>query len=241
MQAAVAIAAAPRAAAPEPFGPVCFELGRRLARAPRPVPPLRLADDCADALAELLPLLLCGEESAALAFGRGGANAALATAARDELERIRREEVVHGLLLQRLQTALPKAALEEPLLARMRRFFITLADPDPGRYFARIAGLDSAVCMLLGALRRKRSPLSADRTLAATFARIHRDEAGHVDAARRFALAYAPATLAIGIATETRRRLVKLLRERGAAFERLGVDADDLFARLGTVSRGIFR
>jgi len=223
------------------FGPVCFELGRHAARAPRRVPPLRLTDDGATALADLLPLLLCGEESAALAFGAGGARDALAAAARAGLERIRREEVVHGMLLQRLQTALPPAPLEAPLLTRMRRFFITLADPDPGRYFARIAGLDSAVCMLLGALRRKHSPLMADPTVAATFARIHRDEGGHVDAARRIALEYAPATRAMDAATEARRRLVSLLRARGDAFEALGVDADELFVRLGTVSRGIFR
>jgi hypothetical protein len=240
MQAA-ALAAAPAVDAPAPFGPVCFDLGRHAARAPRPVPQLRLTDACAAALAQLLPLLLCGEESAALAFGAGGSRATLAAAARVELERIRREEVVHGLLLQRLQTGLPPAPLEVPLRARMRRFFITLADPEPGRYFAKIAGLDSAVCVLLGALRSKRSPLVADPTVAATFARIHRDEASHVEAARRMTLAYAPATLATDVAAETRERLVKLLRERGAAFDQLGVDADRLFMRLATVSAGIFR
>jgi hypothetical protein len=200
-----------------------------------------LTDSCAGALAELLPLLLCGEESAALAFGAGGTRAALTPAASAELERIRREEVVHGLLLQRLQTGLPPAPLDAPLRSRMRRFFVTLADPRPGRYFARIAGLDSAVCLLLGALRSQRSPLVADPTIAAAFARIHRDEASHVDAARRIALAYAPAALALDVATETRVRLVKLLRERGAVFDKLGVDADRLLARLGTVSAGVFR
>jgi hypothetical protein len=239
MQSA-ALVGARAVVAPAPFGPVCFDLGRHAARAPRPVPQLRLTDGSAAALAELLPLLLCGEESAALAFGAGGARAALAAAARAELERIRREEVVHGLLLQRLQTGLPSAPLEAPLRARMRRFFVTLADAAPGRYFAKIAGLDSAVCLLLGALRSNRSPLMADPIVAATFARIHRDEGSHVEAARRIALAYAPARLATDVATETRGRLVKLLRERGAAFDKLGVDADRLFARLGVVSPGIF-
>ena len=239
MQAAGAIAAVRAFNAPAPFGPVCFDVGRHAARAPRPVPALRLAERSAAALAELLPLLLCGEESAALAFG-GGARDALAAPARAELERIRREEVVHGLLLQRLQTGLPPAVLEPRLLSRMRRFFVTLADTDPGRYFARIAGLDSAVCLLLGALRGKGSPLGAEPTIAATLARIHRDEAGHVDAARRIALEHAPATHALEVATVTRRRLVALLHERGAAFETLGVDADRLFTRLGTVARGVF-
>jgi hypothetical protein len=221
--------------------PVCFDLGRGPMRTPRLAGPLALRDRCAAALAELVPLLLCGEESAALAFGGGRARDVLAVAARVELERIRREEVVHGLLLQRLQTGLPRASLEPSLRARMRRFFVTLADAEPGRYFARIAGLDSAVCMLLGALRGRRSPLGADATLARTLARIHRDEAGHVDAARRIALAYAPAAIATEIATETRQRLVDLLCERGAALEALGVDADALFARLRVVSAGIFR
>lgn len=223
---------------PPPAG-VCFDRAARW-RSPQQLPPLRLTDRCAAALAELLPVLLCGEESAALAFGGGVAPAALAPAARAGLARIRREEIVHGLLLQRLRLALPVVELEPRLLARMRRFFIRLADRDPGRYFARIAGLDSAVCLLIGALRGRRALLGADPAVVATFARIHHDEAGHVDTARRIALGCVPARSAIDVATETRRRLVALLWERGAAFEQLGIDADALFARVGNVSRGIF-
>lgn len=222
-----------------PAGPVCFE-GAGQARACSRVPPLRLADRSADALAELLPLLLCGEESAALAFGSAATRISLLPTARAELDRIGREEAVHGRLLQRLRAALPVARPEARLLARMRRFLVTLADADAGRYFSRIAGLDSAVCIVLAALRGRRSPLAAEATVAAAFARIHRDEAGHVDAARRIALAQAPAALALDAATQTRRQLVELLRERGAAFEQLGVDADALFARLAQVSRGVF-
>jgi uncharacterized membrane protein YgdD (TMEM256/DUF423 family) len=135
---------------------------------------------------------------------------------------------------------LPPAPLEFRLHTRMRRFFVTLADPEPGRYFARIAGLDSAVCIVLGALRARRSPLAGEATVAGTLARIHRDEARHVDTARRLALAHVPARLATDVATETRRRLVPLLRERGAALEELGLDAERLFGRLGNVSAGIF-
>jgi demethoxyubiquinone hydroxylase (CLK1/Coq7/Cat5 family) len=235
-----ALAAAREIVASASFGPVCFALGRPTVRAPLAVPELRLADKSAAALAELVPLLLCGEESAALAFGGRGTRAALGVAAGATLERIRREEVVHGLLLQRLQAALPPAPLEAALRTRMRRFFVTLAGPQPGRYFARIAGLDSAVCVLLGALRRKGSPLMADATVAAALARIHRDEGTHVDAARRIALEYVSPVTALDDATETRCRLVPLLRERAAAFDALGVDPDRLFARLATVSAGIF-
>jgi hypothetical protein len=240
MRKAAPFAATPAYVERGPQDPACFALGRRTVRAPRLASPLRLPDDAAVALAHLLPLLLCGEESAALAFGADDVRHALGPAARAELDRIRREEVVHGLLLQRLQTGLPTASLEISLRARMRRFFITLVDADPGRYFARIAGLDSAVCMLLGALRGRRSPLGVDARVALSFARIHREEATHVDAARRIALAYAPVARARDVAAETRARLVTLLRERGAAFETLGVDADRLFVRLGAVSRGIF-
>jgi len=240
MQAAAALAVARAPVVRAPTGPACFAFGRRVARAPRPVSGVRLTDGAAEALAELLPLLLCGEESAVLAFGARAARDSLDAAACARLERIRREEVVHGLLLQRLQTALPATVLEPSLRTRMRRFFIMLTDRDPGRYFARIAGLDSAVCIVLGALRGRRSPLGGDAAVAATFARIHRDEARHVDAARGIALAYAPASRGLDAAVETRRHLVELLRARGGAFERLGVDADLLFERLGTVSRGIF-
>lgn len=228
-------------AARSPLGPVCFDRGER-ALVPAGVPPLSLPDRSAAALAELLPLLLCGEESAALAFDGAAAGAASSPAVRAVLDRIRREEMVHGWLLQRLRAALPASPPDARLLARMRRFLVTLADADadPGRYFARIAGLDSAVCIVLAALRGRRSPLASDAAVATTFARIHHDEAGHVDAARRIALGHGPARLARDAATQTRRHLVELLRERGDAFERLGVDADALFARLGVVSRGVF-
>jgi hypothetical protein len=241
MRTAAAFAAAPAFTASAPQGPACFALrGGHALRAPCPAPALRLADGAEAALAELLPLLLCGEESAVLAFGASDVRHSLDSAARNELEKIRCEEVVHGLLLQRLQAGLPPASLDAGLRARMRRFFITLADADPGRYFARIAGLDSAVCVLLGALRGRRSALAGAPTVAATFACIHRDEAGHVRAARGIALAFATPARARDVATETRARLVTLLAERGAAFETLGIDADRLFLRLGEVSRGIF-
>ena len=53
--------------------------------------------------------------------------------------------------------------------------------------FARIAALDSGVCVSLDALRSRGLPLAADANVHAMLSQIHRDEAMHVMASRCYA------------------------------------------------------
>jgi hypothetical protein len=219
--------------------PVCFagHNGHELAH---DVAGLRLNARDSEALAELLPVLICGEESAGLVFARLSQASDLALA-HDELSRIEREEFEHARLLSQVRLALPKARTDAALARAAKLFFMRMSEHELGRHFARIAALDSGVCVLLGALRRRTTPTAAEPVLNPMFARIHRDEARHVLVTRRYARALAGSQRAEAIAHDTRRRLVELLTHRAAALEQLlCIDADKLFARLRNPPRGLF-
>jgi hypothetical protein len=222
--------------------PVCFGRRQRFARHDGGHLRVRLRVAHADALAELLPVLLCGEESAALAMdhlaGSGDAqdemSAALARIALDELE--------HQALLQRVRAALPTPHDDPGLHAAMRRFFMRLASRDPATHCARIAAVDSAVCLLLGELRRRHGPIASEPRLDAIVARIHRDEARHVAVTSRYAAELRRAHGADDAdAVEARHGLTRLLERRAVAMDDLGVDPDRLFKRLHAIPRVLHR
>ena len=86
---------------PSLAAPVCF--GRRqFAGHDGTRPYLRLSPAHAEALAEVLPVLLCGEESAALAMDQIAGSGDLQHEMRAALERIALDELAHQTLLQRL-------------------------------------------------------------------------------------------------------------------------------------------
>jgi len=202
--------------------------------------PLRLSTRHSEALAELLPALICGEESAGLVFARLSREPHLSSA-HDELARIEREECDHACLLSQVRAALPTPRMDKALARAARAFFIRMSEPEVGRHFARIAALDSGVCILLGALRHRSTPIAAEPTLSRLFARIHRDEARHVLVARGYARTLAGSQSAHAIALDTRQQLVDLLMHRAAALEvLLCIDVDKLFARLRNPSPGFF-
>ena len=193
----------------------------------------------ADALAGLLPVLLCGEESAALAMDRISRSVGGERAMRDALARIARDELEHQALLQRIRAVLPEPPHDPELSAAMRRFFMQLASRDPAIHCARIAAVDSAVCLLLGALRARRGPVAMEPTLNSVVARIHRDEARHVAVTSRYAAQLAGSQGATDVAVEARYKLTRLLERRAAAMEGLGLDRDELFERLRSVPRAL--
>src|SRR5262249_21534573 len=91
---------------PSLAGPVCF--GRRQFASHEGEPPrLRLRPAHAEALAELLPVLLCGEESAALAFDQIAGSGDLQREMRAALARIPLHALEHQPLLHPLPPALP--------------------------------------------------------------------------------------------------------------------------------------
>lgn len=218
---------------------VCFRLAEPTPTASLPQP-LRLAGAHAGALAELLPIFACGEESAAIAFA-ALAGSPIEDAARRGLMHIAGEELVHEGLLRRLRGALPEPTPDRELRRALVHFYHGIARTDAGLHLAAIASLDSAVCLILSALLRRGSTLAQDFMVATIFRRIHRDEAKHVRISRRIAAELVRKDRRGAVAESIRADLVAVLARRGAAFERLGVDAERLFARLGRVPDGLIQ
>jgi hypothetical protein len=121
----------------------------------------------------------------------------------------------------------------------VRHFYFAMRESDLGSHLGRIAALDSAVCVILGALRHSRCALAADADLRQLFRRIHFDEAGHSRTASFFARVLGAPDLH-RLALDTRERLVRLLALRAGAFDQLGVCPDRLFRRLLQVPRRLF-
>src|SRR5258708_21148999 len=209
---------------------ICFRLADAAPAAPPPGP-LRVGDAQAEALAELLQVFACGEESASLAFARLG-GAPLEDAARCGLARIAEEELVHERLLRGLRSALPAPARDKELRRALLRFYHGIAQDDIGLHLASIASLDSAACLILSALLQRASILRQEPAVAAIFRRIHRDEAGHVRLSRRIAAALVPTPVFTPVPERTRLGLVGALQRRGPAFQRLVIYAERVFVRV---------
>ncbi len=174
------------------------------------------------ALGRLLPSLLCGEESS---FHEALAN------------QIALEELVHERLLQDLRECCPVPNDITSTLVRTRRFFLRMASRDPAIHFARVAGLDSAVCIILSSLLK---PLSRATALIEIFDRIRSDEARHVKFSRRHSYELGADTyLLANTAARIRSELVAFLYPLGSAFEDLGLDAEHLFRRINTQNVGL--
>lgn len=144
-----------------------------------------LPDDVALALAQALPFLRCGEESAVHAFGRRLMHSA-DPAEQLTLATITADEQRHANWLAALAAALPAAhsGLDAEASAR---FFRSLLTRDKALHFARIAALDLAVCALLHPLVSGRSVLASAPQVIDGLRSIRRDEARHVRVARRCA------------------------------------------------------
>jgi len=219
------------------LSPACFQLVPITDTRPV-IEHVRLSAAHAGALAELLRILGCGEESAALAFEHLG-NSWHDTSIRSALAGIAADERQHQLLLAALRESLPQARQDPSLEATMRRFFMRLADRDVLVHLVRIVAIDSAVCHILGALRGRGKPVATDVRVSAILERIHRDEARHVAIASRCAALLLKSPRGTEIAADARQELTQLLRLRADSLEALAVDPDRLFAqlRIGAAAR----
>lgn len=219
----------------------CFTVpGRVGVSSPRDPGCLTLSDRQAESFAQLLPLLGCGEEAAALAFD------GLAICYRDDdviaasLKLIAHEERIHEALLFQIKLCLPEAQPQAHLVDRAQRLHIGLQRGGTTHHLARIAALDSAVCTLLSRLLDGGGPIGADPLLSRTLARIRRDEAGHVRLSRELASGMGAPAVIHDAAAEARNGLADLLRLVGYAFETLGVDADLLDRDIRRLPNGLF-
>jgi hypothetical protein len=220
---------------------VCFRLHAHSSRGDDPWPSglgLRLGSAQAEALSELLVVFACGEESAALAFGHL-ADAKAAERARAALRLVAEEEMVHERLLRQLRGALPVPDHDPELRRAQSRFYRNIGCADVGCHLVAIAALDSAVCTILSALLQQDQPLAVEPVVRSIFARIRREESGHVRLSRSLAMVLVPRAAAREVAVLARLGLVEILARRADAFERLHVDPDRLFSRLATLSPGL--
>lgn len=198
-----------------------------------------LAPDAAQALADLLPLLACGEEAAALTFHRLGARGGFDAAAVATLAGIEAEEMRHEAYLAALARRLPSPQRAAETRRAARRFQLFLGVRDPVEHLARIAGIDAAVCTILSRLTRHDGPVARDRAAHALLRRIHRDEARHVRAARTIAGRHATQQDLRDSAAAARHALAGLLAVGGDAFEALAVDPDALMRDVARMPDGL--
>lgn len=140
---------------------------------------------CQD-LANALPFLACGEESAIHAFSNSLLKH-LNENQRAEMARIAEDELRHANWLERLRISLPLPNQHLPN-KQLTRFFKRLLTRHTALHFARVAALDSAVCKLLAPLLRVDSILFCQAPeVHSGLVSILRDEARHVKAARKMA------------------------------------------------------
>lgn len=218
--------------------PWCFATRARPAMEPVET---RLPTVAAEALAALIPVLGCGEEAAGLAFEGLSREARDDAAASAALNRIGQEEQAHEALLRALAVGLPEPAEAPRLMRAAQRFHLDLGRDSATARLARIAALDSAVCLILARLLRPGAPLSSDPVTHRLLRSIARDEARHVRTTRTLAMARADRGTLNDWAAPVRPRLAALLNEAGEALELLGLDPDWLTRAIAPLPNGLFR
>jgi hypothetical protein len=190
-----------------------------------------------EGLAELLPVLLCGEESAVLTFGLYSQSDLFPDAARRDFERIESDEARHAQWLQGLRLLLPTPRPDPLLLRLIRRFYLHIRSPHLDCHFAQVAVLDTAACVILSEICRRDRPISSDPAIVELLGRIRRDEAYHVSIARQQMRTLAPSHGLEDFVAQTRCELIEILSQRADALEVLEVCPDSLFRRLRQTPR----
>ncbi len=137
------------------------------------------------AVANLLPLLICGEESATFVFDdlAKTLESRLSPTLINALRSVTKDEVRHATYLEILRNGLP-APRDRLATQRAAIFLRVLKVTEPERQLARLAALDSAVCMILSALLHPAAPLNRAEDIARPLRRIQLDEAQHVRTTR---------------------------------------------------------
>ena len=199
----------------------------------------RLSAETAQALANLLPMLGCGEEAAAVAFHHLADSAGFAPQTAAALRMIGDEEDVHDALLTRLGMALPPPEQPERVRRAAKRFHIALTRGGPMLHLARIAAVDAGVCMILSRITDKRRAIATDAPTFGLLRKIRSDEAKHVAVARCAISSEADRRPLREAAAAAREALAQLLALDGAAFEALGVDPDQLIRDIARLPNGL--
>jgi hypothetical protein len=183
------------------------------------------------ALANLMPLLICGEETAVLVFD--DLAEALKNKLRDpliqDLKSITLDEIRHSDDLEELREHLPDT-LDRRAVYRVAVFLKVLKSDDPINQLALLASLDAAVCQLLSTLLRAGTPLSNCSQVAHILRRIQLDEARHVRITRDGYLSLGLSCQEYSLAqSKVLKAFIALLKPAKNDFAYLGIDIESLF------------
>lgn len=195
---------------------------------------LGVDDESQLAVARILAILVCAEESAVNVFHHECHRipAEQVVADHQALREIEAEERVHAWLIHAARSHLPVPDDIDAIRRRTRRLFMRVASREVATHFARLTGLDSGVCISLSALLGS-SRVNKIDGFARLIKHIRRDEATHVKKSRDHAvnLGFNPDQFH-ECYDLTRSGMVGMLEPIAGSFETLGVDPDRLFKRL---------
>lgn len=208
---------------------------------------LGITDSQADALARLIPLLLCGEQSAVHIFNTEQLRLDRQLACHDHeqrcddphyialqtLARIEADERLHEQALQLVLNKLPTTSEQHKIKRKAQRFYtqITQNTHSIAEHFQMIAKLDSCVCILMDSVAK--SSLR-DTHLASLFNLIKKDEARHVGFAKKHSRIVRPKSVADDSCStfKVQAQLVELLATESASLNALQINSQALFERL---------
>ncbi|WP_062270772.1 hypothetical protein [Endozoicomonas arenosclerae] len=184
------------------------------------------------ALSRLVPLLLCGEQSAMLVFHneylRLSPNNSPSLQA---LLQIEADEFIHEQALQNLQQWLPEPEDIRQIKRRSQLFYARLhkSSLTIKQHFFMISQLDACVCLIMSAMAQsmKQNPI-----LQNLFQLILKDEARHVYVSRMHARALSNQKPDDRPHKDLHQQLITLLSTEERSFRTLGVDTGMLFQRI---------
>lgn len=187
-----------------------------------------------EALARLIPLLLCGEQSAIHVFGveverlRGSPW----SSSIGLLKEIETDEYAHEQALQTVASMLMEPAELHSIKRKARHFYISLGSTaGMAEHFARISQLDACVCIIMNAITQ--CDLGKGHPIVQLIDHIKKDEARHVSICRKHFLALGGDKRLFKQNKESiGTKLVSLLTTQGDSLETLGIDPDVLFRKL---------
>lgn len=179
-------------------------------------------------MAQLIPLLLCGEQSALFVFHKESTRLSNAPSI-EALNTIEADESLHEMALQMLLSVLP--VVESHRTKRLAQKFYASIEKRThsiAEHFLAISQLDACVCVIMNAIVN--SSIKETYT-AQLFNLIKRDEARHVKIAKSHAVLL-NSHVSFGKDFCIHQELVTLLTTQKKAFEELDVDFSKLSLRL---------